>query len=68
MVKVVVLNRYSKTLFGYSLINIRIIALCRNKRVFNRILTMMMMLMVIIMMMLVIMSTILRDFHLHAGD
>lgn len=66
MVKVVILNKYSKASFGYSWINIRITDLCRNKRVFNRILPMMVM--VVIMMMIVLMCAILRDFHLHAGD
>lgn len=61
MVKVLILNKYSKAPFGYSLINIRITALCRKKRVFNKIMTIMMMMMVV-MMMIVVMSTIRRDF------
>lgn len=68
MVKVLILNKCSKALFGYSLINIRIIALCRNNRVLNKIMTimMMMMVMVVMLMIIIIMSTILRDFHLLA--
>lgn len=62
MVRAVILNKYSEASFGYSLIDIRIIALCRNKRVLNEIITIMMMMLV--MMMIVIMSTMLRDFHL----
>lgn len=63
MAKIIILNKYSKPSFGYSLINIGIIALCRNKRVINKIITIMMMMM-IVMMMIVIMTTILRGFHL----